>query len=133
MLDHITISVRGYEESKKFYTQALKPIGYSLLIEVEGFAGFGEAEDFVGFGHADNHGPIATFWLHQGEKPTQHVHIAFKTNHRNIVDEFYKTALAAGGKDNGKPGIREHYHPNYYGAFVFDPDGNNIEVVCHGS
>lgn len=131
MLDHITISVQDYEKSKAFYLAALKPMGYSLLIEVQGFAGFGNAQNYLGFGHADNAGPIATFWMHESDKPTRNTHIAFGTQDRKVVDAFYQAALNAGGKDNGAPGLRAHYHPNYYGAFVLDPDGNNIEVVCH--
>ncbi len=69
--------------------------------------------------------------MYQSDNPTSHTHIAFKAPKRNRVDEFYAQALAAGGKENGAPGIRAHYHPNYYGAFVHDPDGNNIEAVCH--
>lgn len=131
MLDHITISVSDYEKSKAFYLQALMPLGYSLLIEVEGYAGFGDAKNFKGFGDVENNGPIATFWLYQGDKPSTHTHIAFRAQKRDVVDAFYQAALAIGGKDNGAPGLRAHYHPNYYGAFVFDPDGNNIEAVCH--
>lgn len=131
MLDHITISVRDYEKSKAFYTQVLKPLGYTLLLEVEGYAGFGRAQGFVGFGHEENEGPIAPFWLYQGNSPSAHMHIAFKAMQRDSVDQFYAKALKAGGKDNGAPGLRTHYHPNYYGAFVYDPDGNNIEAVCH--
>ncbi|HLF66841.1 MAG TPA: VOC family protein, partial [Gammaproteobacteria bacterium] len=130
MLDHITISVNDYAKSKAFYTEALQPLGYRLLIEVEGYAGFGVTADFKGFGSAENEGPIATFWMYQGEKPTSGTHIAFRAMKRNEVDDFYKQALIAGGIDNGAPGIRAHYHPNYYGAFVLDPDGNNIESVC---
>jgi catechol 2,3-dioxygenase-like lactoylglutathione lyase family enzyme len=131
MLDHITISVADYEKSKRFYTEALKPLGYSLLIEVEGYAGFGDATGFVGFGSAENIGPIATFWLYQGEHPSKHTHIAFRASRRDVVDDFHHQAIKAGGQDNGAPGIRAHYHPHYYGAFVYDPDGNNIEAVCH--
>ncbi len=131
MLDHITISVQDYEKSKAFYTLALQPLGYRLLIEVEGYAGFGETTDFKGFGSAENEGPIATFWLYQGKNPTSHTHIAFRAKKRNNVDDFHTQALSAGGIDNGAPGLRAHYHPNYYGAFVLDPDGNNIETVCH--
>lgn len=71
------------------------------------------------------------FWLRAGVKTTPAVHVAFRAQSRALVDQFYKAAIAAGGKDNGAPGIREIYHPTYYGAFVLDPDGHNIEAVCH--
>lgn len=122
MIDHIGIEVSDYEIAKQFYIKALAPLGYKLLMEVSGFAGFGSEQ---------NAGPIAIFWMHQGNNPSQKIHIAFTAKNRKIVDEFYHTAIRAGGRDNGKPGIREIYHPNYYGAFVLDPDGNNIEAVCH--
>jgi len=121
MIDHIGIEVSDYKKSVNFYKQALEPLGYRLLMEVEGFAGFGPK---VGGG------TIANFWIHQGKNPSK-VHIAFTALHRNGVDTFYQSAINAGGKDNGKPGVREIYHPSYYGAFVFDPDGNNVEAVCH--
>ncbi len=122
MLDHVGIAVRDYEKAKQFYIKALAPLGYELLMEVQGFAGFGVKS---------KNGPLATFWLHQSNKPTQSLHLAFRAISRNVVDEFYDIALQAGGTDNGKPGVREIYHPNYYGAFILDLDGNNIEVVCH--
>lgn len=123
MIDHIGIAVSNYERSKQFYIQALKPIGYELLIEVEGFAGFGSKNT----GDA-----IATFWLHEEKaKIMKGMHIAFSAANRKLVDAFYDAAIRAQGTDNGKPGVRERYHPNYYGAFVLDPDGYNIEAVCH--
>jgi catechol 2,3-dioxygenase-like lactoylglutathione lyase family enzyme len=122
MLDHIGIKVSDYEKAKDFYQKALAPLGYELLIETHGFAGFGLKNQ--------DQGPIASFWIHQSEAPTS-IHLAFTAPSREAVDQFYQGALAAGGKDNGKPGIREIYHPNYYGAFVFDFDGRNIEAVCH--
>lgn len=122
MLDHIGITVNDYEKSKAFYQKALASLGYELLIEVQGFAGFGPKE---------TGGAIANFWMHQSETPTANIHIAFKAESRELVDRFYEAAIAAGGKCNGKPGIREIYHPNYYGAFVLDPNGYNIEAVCH--
>ena len=78
-------------------------------------------------------GPIAALWLHQGNNPSYKTHIAFTAKSRAEVDKFYDAAINAGGKDNGNPGIREHYHPHYYGAFVLNPDGHNIEAVCHQS
>jgi catechol 2,3-dioxygenase-like lactoylglutathione lyase family enzyme len=122
MIDHIGIEVSNYKTSITFYKLALASLGYELLMEVEGFAGFGMK---------NASGPIANFWIHQGNNPTQKTHIAFTAASRNTVNDFYQSAINAGGKDNGAPGIREMYHPNYYGAFVLDPDGNNIEAVCH--
>jgi catechol 2,3-dioxygenase-like lactoylglutathione lyase family enzyme len=119
MIDHIGIAVSDYQKSKKFYETALKPINYELIREFENVGGFGE-----------NKKP--DFWIAQGEA-TQELHVAFACDTREKVDAFYKAALEAGGKDNGPPGLREHYHPGYYGAFVIDPDGNNIEAVCHHS
>ena len=122
MLDHIGVEVSNYDRSIQFYKQALAPLGYSLLMEVHGFAGFGIQSE---------KGPLAKFWLHQGDTPTRKIHIAFTAENRHVVRAFHDAALKAGGKDNGLPGIREIYHPNYYGAFVLDPDGYNIEAVCH--
>ena len=116
MLDHISVNVSNYAKAKEFYSKALAPLGYTVLMEFGPSAGLGEA------GKPD-------FWIAQG--PVAKSHIAFTAKDRKTVDAFYKAAIAAGGKDNGKPGIRKDYHPNYYGAFVFDPDGHNIEAVCH--
>lgn len=121
MIDHIIISVADYEASKGFYLKALKPLGYSIIMELGKGGGFGVD------GKPD-------FWIQQGEAIKPPVHIAFRGQDRPMVDAFHAAAIeaaAAGGKDNGKPGLRPQYHPNYYGAFVFDPDGNNIEAVCH--
>ena len=122
MIDHIGIEVSNYQLAVGFYKKALAPLGYSLLMEVQGFAGFGLKKP---------EGPIANFWIQQGDNPTKKAHIAFTAPKRKTADGFYKAAINAGGKDNGAPGIREIYHPNYYGAFVLDPDGHNIEAVCH--
>lgn len=118
MLDHIGFDVTDTQKAKEFYLAALKPLGYELFMEWEKWVGF-----------AVNGKP--DLWLKEGSKTAPGIHIAFRTENRKLVDEFYKAALAAGGKDNGAPGIREVYHPNYYGAYVIDPDGHNIEVVCH--
>ncbi len=122
MIDHMGIEVSDYKKSVDFYCKALAPLGYELLMEVQGFAGFGRK----GEGHA-----IATFWLHQGNKPSGSAHIAFSAQDRGSVDAFHEATMTAGGRDHGAPGVREIYHPNYYGAFVLDPDGHNIEAVCH--
>ncbi len=127
MIDHLTILVSDYRRSMKFYLQALAPLGYAMTMELDDvtypelpsafFAGLG-----VG-GKADR-------WLRPATTiaPT---HVAFRAMTRAIVDAFYREALAAGGTPNGEPGLRTAYHPNYYGAFVLDPDSYNLEVVCH--
>ena len=116
MLDHIGIPVSDVGRSKQFFVAALAPLGYKVIMD------FGEA---VGMGAAT--GP--DFWIGKGQLGNS-LHIAFSASDRGLVDAFYQAAMKAGGRDNGKPGIRAQYHPNYYGAFVYDPDGNNIEVVC---
>jgi catechol 2,3-dioxygenase-like lactoylglutathione lyase family enzyme len=124
MLDHIGIEVRDYEHSKAFYLAALAPLGVSLLME------FGSAT--AGFGEETEHGPKPYFWIGSRGRPlVTGAHIAFAADDRETVDAFYAAAIAAGGTDNGAPGPRPIYHPGYYGAFVFDPDGNNVEAVCH--
>jgi catechol 2,3-dioxygenase-like lactoylglutathione lyase family enzyme len=127
MIDHIGIGVSDYGVAKTFYTRALRPIGYELLLE------FGpEVTDkgpTAGFGAP----PKPDFWIGGGRANLPPVHVAFQVASRAQVDGFYRAALAAGGRDNGAPGPRPHYHPNYYGAFVLDPDGHNIEAVCHAA
>jgi catechol 2,3-dioxygenase-like lactoylglutathione lyase family enzyme len=119
MLDHVTVGVRDIERSKKFYDRALLPLGITRL--------YGEGERFAGYGV----GPKAFFWIGMREISQAGAHIAFSASDRATVDRFYDEAIAAGGRDNGPPGIRPNYHRNYYGAFVLDPDGHNIEAVCH--
>jgi catechol 2,3-dioxygenase-like lactoylglutathione lyase family enzyme len=119
MLDHVVIGVRDFARSKEFYDQALRPFGIAQL--------YAEGETFVGYG-ADRK---AFFWIALANTPPTGTHIAFTTQDREIVNRFYEAALAAGGRDNGPPGLRPHYHQNYYGAFILDPDGYNIEAVCH--
>lgn len=125
MIDHTGVGVSDFAKSKEFYTKALAPLGYKMLMEVT--AEMTGSNAFAGFGEP----PKTDFWVNSGTPQKPHVHVAFRAKTRKQVDEFYAAAMAAGGKDNGKPGIREHYHANYYGAFVIDPDGHNIEAVCH--
>ena len=124
MIDHSGITVSDFERSKSFYTQALAPLGASYLHTVPP-----EHTGGVKVGGFGIEAP--SFWIDEGEAHKPPLHFAFKAANRQMVDEFYAAALRAGGQDNGAPGLRPHYHENYYGAFVFDPDGNNIEAVCH--
>ncbi len=119
MIDHFTVKVRDYARSKDFYLKALKPLGYELIMEFEKTSGGLGAK-----GKPD-------LWLAQDPGNVSPFHFAFAAKERKTVDAFYQAAIAAGGKDNGKPGLRKDYHPNYYGAFVIDPDGHNVEAVCH--
>ena len=125
MIDHIGIPVSNLSRATEFYLKALAPLGISMIMEVSAEqTGNGGA---VGFGAEMK--PF--FWIGEGKTPADHVHVAFAAQSRADVDAFYKAALAAGGKDNGAPGLRPVYHADYYGAFVLDLDGNNIEAVCH--
>ena len=125
MLDHIGLAVADMERSKAFYEAALKPLGIGLVMEVTAAQTGGEAH--AGFGAEGK--PF--FWIGTGAKPKGGAHVAFTARERAQVEAFHRAAMGAGGRDNGPPGLRPHYHPNYYGAFVLDPDGNNIEAVCH--
>ncbi len=125
MLDHIGVAVADLDRSKAFYGAALKPLGLGPVHEVTAAETGGEAH--AGFGAEGK----AFFWIGTGGKPKGGTHVAFAAETRAEVEAFYRAALAAGGRDNGAPGLRPHYHPNYYGAFVLDPDGNNVEAVCH--
>jgi catechol 2,3-dioxygenase-like lactoylglutathione lyase family enzyme len=116
MLDHIGIPVSDLTKSKQFFVTALAPLGYKVLFDLPQAVGMGNEA-------------APAFWIGKGQ-PGAALHIAFPANDRGAVDAFHQAALAAGGRDNGKPGIRAQYHPNYYAAFVYDPDGNNVEVVC---
>ncbi|MRG95132.1 VOC family protein [Polyangium spumosum] len=118
MIDHVSIGVRDLDKSKAFYAAALAPLGYAVMMEFPGVCGLGEK------GKPD-------FWLGAGGEVGYRQHVALVAKDRATVDAFYEAAIRAGGKDNGKPGLRPMYHPNYYGAFVLDPDGHNIEAVCH--
>jgi catechol 2,3-dioxygenase-like lactoylglutathione lyase family enzyme len=125
MIDHLGFSVSDYERAKAFYAKALAPLGYGLIMEVTaGQTGHTAAAGFGADGKPD-------FWFGAEGAMNKPVHIAIRADNRATVDAFYMAAIAAGGRDNGPPGIRPHYHPNYYGAFVLDPDGHNIEAVCH--
>ena len=126
MIDHIGFAVSDYAKSKRFYELALAPLGYTLIMEVGGE-------------HTESKSPAAgfgadgkpDFWIGGEGGLDKPVHVAIVAKDRATVDAFHRAALAAGAKDNGAPGLRPHYHPNYYGAFVRDPDGHNIEAVCH--
>ncbi len=121
MLDHLGIDVSEYARSKAFYEAALKPLGFEVLMEpIPNACGFGDPEKGMPF-----------FWVYDRDEVNKGVHVAFNASDRETVDAFHAAALEAGAQDNGGPGVREIYHPNYYGAFVLDPDGNNVEAVCH--
>lgn len=126
MLDHIGIAVSSIARSRAFYDQALKPIGISMLWEI-GPDRTESGGTALGYGS----GGKPYFWIGDNERVGEGTHVAFATRTRAEVDAFYEAALAAGGRDNGAPGLRPHYHPDYYGAFVLDPDGINVEAVCH--
>ena len=117
MIDHLGLVVADAEVSRRFYAAALEPLGYRVMMEpVPGVVGMGaERPDF---------------WVSQGT-PSSPAHVAFAADSTELVDAFHRAATAAGGRDNGPPGLRPQYHPTYYGAYVLDPDGNNIEAVCH--
>jgi catechol 2,3-dioxygenase-like lactoylglutathione lyase family enzyme len=125
MIDHIGFPVSDYERAKAFYLKALAPLDYCLVVEVGQQDNPGEQA--AGFGA----GGRPDFWIGGEGGLNKPMHIALLAKDRAAVDAFYKAAIAAGGRDNGPPGVRAHYHPNYYGAFVRDPDGHNIEAVCH--
>jgi catechol 2,3-dioxygenase-like lactoylglutathione lyase family enzyme len=117
IFDHIVLIVSNYQKSKHFYSHALSPLDISFIREEDNCAGFGSQNK-------------PSLWIAQEENVQKPMHIAFIAPDRASVDAFYAEALAAGGRDNGKPGIRDNYSPNYYAAFVIDPDGHNIEAVC---
>lgn len=125
MLDHVGFAVTDLETARNFYQKALSPLGIMLIYDITAEQTDGEA--YLGFG--EDQKPY--FWVGTGDRFGGRLHVAFLAESRAVVDKFYKAALASGGKDNGAPGLRPHYHKNYYGAFVLDPDGNNIEAVCH--
>jgi catechol 2,3-dioxygenase-like lactoylglutathione lyase family enzyme len=119
MIDHVTLNVRDLDACKAFYVEALRPLGYTLMLDYLEGCGFGARD-----GKPD-------FFLAQRGEPSTPVHVAIRSPNRSTVDEFHAAALAAGGTDNGPPGIRRVYHEYYYGAYVLDPEGNNVEAVTH--
>jgi catechol 2,3-dioxygenase-like lactoylglutathione lyase family enzyme len=125
MIDHTGLDMSDAVRSRRFYESALAPLGYKVLMEVP--VEFTGGAVVLGMGVPSK----PDFWLHQGTPQTPRVHIAFRADTRDLVDAFYRAALEAGGRDNGPPGLRPHYHKDYYGAFVLDPDGHNIEACCH--
>ena len=118
MFDHMGFAVADFAKSRAFYVKALGALGVGPIME---------GADYIGFGRDGR----PQFWVGVGEAPTSRMHIAFTAKTRDEVRAFYEAAMGAGGSDNGPPGLRPNYHPNYYGAFVIDPSGHNIEAVCH--
>jgi len=120
MFDHVCLEVSDFEKSKLFYIPIMKFLGFKVWVE---------GDDHIGFGTNER----THFWLNEAahDSVTKNVHIAFPSQTREDVNEFYKIALKSGGISEGAPGLRPEYHKDYYGAFVLDPDGNNIEAVCH--
>lgn len=127
MIDHIGVTVSDPVKSRRFYEGALAPLGYAQVMEVPVEHTGGRV--VVGYGVP----PKPDFWIASGAPQEPRVHVAFRADNPAQVDAFYQASLAAGGRDNGPPGPRPHYHPGYYGAFVLDPDGHNIEAVCHSA
>ncbi len=121
MFDHVKFGVSDYEASKAFYLKALEPLGVTVVSE--GVPTYGI--------ELSPPGGKSSLCLFQTEQKPAHLHIAFMAESRHQVEAFYRAALEAGGKGNGGPGLRPNYHANYYAAFVIDPDGHNIEAVCH--
>ena len=122
LFDHLTVNVGDLAKSRRFYEAALGPLGFALQYEVP-------EHDAVAFGETKQE---ADLWLAQDDAPTANLHLAFASRDRESVDAFHAAGLAAGGRDNGPPGLRPQYHENYYGAYLLDPDGNNVEAVYHG-
>ncbi len=125
MIDHTGLEVSDPERSRSFYNSILATLGYEMLMQVPKEHTGGTT--VLGYGVR----PKADFWVIEGNPNNPRIHVAFRAETRAQVDAFYKAGLAAGGRDNGPPGLRTHYHKDYYGAFVLDPDGHNIEAVCH--
>jgi catechol 2,3-dioxygenase-like lactoylglutathione lyase family enzyme len=125
IIDHVELAVRDADISREFYEHALAPLGIVRIITVAA----GRTQQ-GGTRHGFGKDGYPRLWVHDGNVPGKGSHIAFATSDRSVVDGFYNAALEAGGRDNGKPGIRARYHEDYYAAYVFDPDGINVEVVC---
>jgi catechol 2,3-dioxygenase-like lactoylglutathione lyase family enzyme len=124
MIDHITFGVSDFDRSTRFYDQAFAPLGVKRLFTLPPERSGGVS--MTGYGDQR-----PWFWIAEHDATRGKLHVAIRAEDHAAVDAFYKAAIAAGGKDNGPPGLRPQYHPDYYGAFVFDPDGHNIEAVCH--
>ncbi|MFY9269626.1 MAG: VOC family protein [Candidatus Manganitrophaceae bacterium] len=127
MIDHAGINVSNLALSKQFYKSALAPLGYLIRLELESTVGYGTKNPNPG----DD--PDGDFWISKGDPFVPRSHIAFHASSRDQVVAFYEAALAAGARDNGAPGLCPEYHKSYFAAFVFDPDGYNIEAVFHGA
>jgi catechol 2,3-dioxygenase-like lactoylglutathione lyase family enzyme len=126
MIDHVGFAISDAERSKRFYEQALAPLGITLIKSVPP-----DKTEAGGMAHGFGSNGKPYFWVGDNEAVGEGTHVAFVAERRADVNAFYEAALAAGGRDNGAPGIRAHYHPTYYAAFVLDPDGINVEAVCH--
>jgi catechol 2,3-dioxygenase-like lactoylglutathione lyase family enzyme len=120
VFDHVALNVKDYGASRRFYEHALAPLGYRVVMEFAHAAAFGQHEK-------------PELWMAQREPAGTGAHVAFRCDDRAAVDAFHAAACDAGGRDNGAPGIRPDYHPTYYAAYVLDPDGNNVEAVCHSA
>ena len=125
MIDHMGIGAKDFAASRRFYDAALATLGLGAVMEVTPE----QTGGYQGVGYGKDGKPV--FWLSNDRPRGEGVHVAFSAPNRAAVDAFHKAALEQGGRDNGAPGLRPHYHPNYYGAFVLDPDGVNVEAVCH--
>lgn len=125
MIDHTGVEVSNPSKARQFYDAALAPLGYKMMMEIPTEHTNGVV--VLGYGEP----PEPDFWVTEGTPNLPRLHVAFRAKNRAQVDAFYKAAMAAGGTDNGGPGLRPHYHAHYYAAFVLDPDGHNVEAVCH--
>ncbi len=125
MIDHTGVNVGNFEARREFYAAALAQLEYELLHGIDA--------SVTGFDYLASYGEAGkpVFWIAHGEANTPRIHVAFRADTRQKVDTFYEAALGVGGRENGAPGLRPQYHPDYYGAFILDPDGHNIEAVCH--
>jgi catechol 2,3-dioxygenase-like lactoylglutathione lyase family enzyme len=123
MIDHVTLRVKDIGRTRAFYAAALAPLGYAI-----GYEAAHEGTKVLGF---TKDGHIDTWFIDHTEPLSGPTHLCWRASDRAAVDAFHAAGLAAGGMDNGAPGLRPHYHPHYYGAFLLDPDGNNVEAVCH--